>query len=42
LIPGVERKRRKAIEALPLPGWYSERRKDLLVCWTGLRNGLRR
>jgi len=23
-------KRRKAIEALPLPGWYGERRKDLL------------
>jgi len=43
LIPGGwSGKRRKAIEALPLPGWYSERRKDLLVCWTGLRNGLRR
>ena len=31
LIPGGwSGKRRKAIEALPLPGWYSERRKDLL------------
>ena len=25
------RKRRQAIEALPLPGWYGERRKDLLA-----------
>ena len=31
LVPGGwSLKRRKAIEALPLPGWYSERRKDLL------------
>jgi len=27
---GWSGKRRKAIEALPLPGWYGERRKDLL------------
>jgi len=31
LLPGGwSGKRRKAIEALPLPGWYGERRKDLL------------
>ena len=31
LVPGGwSGKRRKAIEALPLPGWYGERRKDLL------------
>jgi transposase len=31
LLPGGwSEKRRKAIEALPLPGWYGERRKDLL------------
>jgi len=31
LLPGGwSNKRRKAIEALPLPGWYGERRRDLL------------
>ena len=30
LAGGWSGKRRKAIEALPLPGWYGERRKDLL------------
>ena len=29
-------KRRKAIEALPLSGWYVERRKDLLALWDQL------
>ena len=29
-------KRRQAIEALPLPGWYVERRKDLLALWDQL------
>ena len=28
---GWSGKRRQAIEALPLPGWYGERRKDLLA-----------
>ena len=28
---GWSRKRRQAVEALPLPGWYGERRKDLLA-----------
>jgi transposase len=32
LVPGGwSGKRRQAIEALPLPGWYGERRKDLLA-----------
>ncbi len=32
IIPGRwSGKRRQAIEALPLPGWYGERRKDLLA-----------
>ncbi len=32
LVPGGwSEKRRKAIEAFPLPGWYGERRKDLLA-----------
>jgi len=29
-------KRRQAIEALPLSGWYVERRKDLLALWDQL------